>query len=190
MRQRVAATDVKMVEEEQCVEARDGLSHPMIPVLVAGLLASQLAELLVVGLVFSERVVGQLDMGQQVAVHEEGGPESGAQGNDEFESFSDDDRQSLHVGVVGHPSRHLEAGGQGRGQIEVGPRLGQVMIDRRARALFGHEMRHAQHMAPTHHPGKSTRRPIGLWERFDQRGERGHQAAVPVGGHWVGTWRS
>ena len=56
----VAAADVEVVEEAQRIEVGDGLAHPLVPALVADLLAGRLADLLVEGLALAELEVGEL----------------------------------------------------------------------------------------------------------------------------------
>ena len=53
---------------------------------LADLLAGGLAELLVVGLALAERLMGDLQVGQQLAVVEEPGAEPGAEGDDQLEA--------------------------------------------------------------------------------------------------------
>ena len=114
-----------MVEEGQGVEAGDGLLDPLVPALVADLLAGRLAQLLVEGLALAELHVGELHVREQPAVHEEGGAEAGAEGDDGLEALALHDGRPLHVGVVGHPGRLADRLGEGAGQVEVGPGLEQ-----------------------------------------------------------------
>jgi hypothetical protein len=81
------------------------ITDPVVPVLVTLVLAGQLTELVVVGLVLAERLMGHFDVGHQLAIHEEGAPEPCAERDDHLEPLALHDGGTLHVGIVGHFGR-------------------------------------------------------------------------------------
>ena len=61
-----------------------------------------LAQLVVVGLALAEGLVGDLQVGHQLALVEDPGAEPGAEGDGQLQPRARDDRRPLDVGVVGH----------------------------------------------------------------------------------------
>src|ERR1035441_2560839 len=62
---RVSAPDVEVVVEEQRIDSGNGFLNPMVPALVALVLAGQLTQIVVVRLVLAEWMVTQLEVGHE-----------------------------------------------------------------------------------------------------------------------------
>ena len=60
-------------------------------------------------------------MGEQGAVMEQAGADSGAQGDDEFHPLAADDRAALHVGVVHDQGGYVHDLRQGATEVESLP---------------------------------------------------------------------
>ena len=171
----VPASDVEVVEEQQGPEVGDGLVHPFVPALLTDLFAGGLAQLLVVGLALAEGLVGDLEVGHELALVEEPAPEPGAQGDGQLQPLAPDHRSALDVGIVGHLGGQAERRGQLGGQVVLRPLLGQVGVDRAARAVLGGEVRGRQHQAVPDHAREADRRPLGGGEGSGQAGQHRHQ---------------
>ena len=67
---RISTADEEVIEHGERIEIGNGLLDPLVPALVADLLAGRLAQLLVEGLVLSEAHMCELFVRQEPAVHE------------------------------------------------------------------------------------------------------------------------
>jgi hypothetical protein len=164
-----------VVEEAEGAERLDDLGHPLLPLLVAELLAGGVADRIVVGLAFAEGVVGELEVGEQQPVLEERRAESGTEGEHQLEAFALDHGRALQVGVVGHLARGAEVRRQATLEVEVGPGLGQLGCRLPAGTFGGDEMGGRQHVTVADHAGEADRDPVEVRQGLHQIGENGDE---------------
>jgi hypothetical protein len=79
------------------------------------------------------------------AVVEDGGPEPGAECDDQLEALARDHGEPLHVGVVGQAHRLAQPGLQLGRQREPGPGLAQLARHRGTGSALGREVGRGQH---------------------------------------------
>ena len=105
----------------------------------------------------------ELEVGQQPAVEEQRGTDTGAEGQHELEALALDDRAALHVGVVGHLGRDPEPFAQRICEREPGPLPDQAGVDVAAIAA-AHESSGVDDPAAADQPGEADRDTVVLGE--------------------------
>src|SRR5580704_9020521 len=80
--------DVKPVVIEYDLEDADHPGHAPVPFFLSFFFHGLVADVLVIVFVLADGMVGQLQMRQQVAVDQEGGPDTGAQRDSQLETFA------------------------------------------------------------------------------------------------------
>src|SRR5262249_43955284 len=106
----IATSHVEVVEVRERAQTGNGLLDPLAPLLVADSLARGVAELLVEGLTFAERLMSDFEMGKELPVQIQSRAEPGAQRDHHLQPLPLDDTQSLHVRVVQDADGLPEAG--------------------------------------------------------------------------------
>src|SRR5262249_55747979 len=76
----VAAAEVEVVEAHNLAQDVDDLRDPLVPGFCALLLAGGIADVFIVGFLTADRVVGEFEMRDHLAVAEDGRAGSGAEG--------------------------------------------------------------------------------------------------------------
>ena len=97
-----------MIPAEELVGLRDGFLEVLVPRLLAELIETAAADVVLVGL-FAPGMVTQFEDGNQVAVDEERRAEACAQGEHQFNAVALDGPIAGHTGVVGHADWLLPA---------------------------------------------------------------------------------
>ena len=147
-----------------------------------------LAQLVVVGLALAEGLVGDLEVGHELALVEEPGPEAGAEGDDQLESLAPDHGRALDVGVVGHLGRQAERLGQrrrpGRTPTTAWPGRGRRGCPGRAWSRSAGPTARAR---PAPCPGKPTEARSAVGSGRHQPGEHASPACRGAAGRWSGT---
>src|SRR5258708_39641916 len=103
------------------MDLRDGELEPLAPAPLADDLERVLAELLLVRLALAERVVAELEVGDEHAVEKEARADSGAERDGELDPLPLDRAVALHVGVVGDVDRLRDSARERAAQVEVLP---------------------------------------------------------------------
>ena len=88
------------------------------------------AELLVVGLVPPEGMMGQLQVRREPPVEEQCRADAGPERDDELEPGAAHDVETLKVGVIDDPHGSPEARRQASGEVEASPCRQQLVHDR------------------------------------------------------------
>src|SRR5262245_42587884 len=84
----VAAPDVQLVEVGEYAKSGNRSFYTAVPALCPDLLASPIAELLVVSLALPKRQVSNFEMRGQIAILEQRGTKSCSKGNDHFDALT------------------------------------------------------------------------------------------------------
>lgn len=155
----IAAADVEMVVIEEALEVSDGLLEALVPALPAIFFQASSAEEIFVGLAFAERMMAEFETGDEHAIDEERGSESGADGDGEFEAGAADGAVALHGSVVG------DSGGDIEGLFEL---VLEIEAD-----PFGIEIVRGQDLAALDYSGKAAGDAIEGSEGFGEGGEHG-----------------
>src|SRR5262245_41402069 len=133
----VAAADVEPVEMGQREEDLHGLGQSLVPFGLADLFERAIAQLLFVGLPFTEWDVRQLYVWREPAVFKERRPEPRSECDYHLDPFSFDRAQALHVGVVDDGCGFAGLSGYRPPQIEAVPFFGPEVCTRQ-RSAFAH----------------------------------------------------
>ena len=113
-----------MVEADNLAQNVDDLGHPLVPGLLAFPFASGIPDILVVGLVSADRVMGELEMRQDLAVAKERRPGPGPERQHHLQPLALDRTKTLDIGIVEHADRLAQMFGEHRLQIEPGQGVG------------------------------------------------------------------
>src|SRR6516164_6728386 len=151
----IAAAEIEVIEADDDAQDLDHLGNPLAPVFFALFLAGRIADVFVVGLVAADRVVGEFQMRNDLAVAEDRGTGAGAERQNHLHTAALDRAKALHICIVEHAHRLAPMPGELRLQVETS----QYLVA---------EIRGGQHPPVAHIAWKADRHPLEAAERRDR----------------------